>query len=725
MQIQDLVPKLTYLAPADLEVIEQAYETAAQAHFDQNRLSGEKFIEHPLQVAAILADLHLDRDAIAAAILHDVVEDTHLTLADLEKRFGPTVAKLVEGVTKLEKIQFRTQEQVQAENIRKMLVAMAEDMRVVLMKLADRLHNMRTASFLPEERRVAISQETLDIYAPLAHRLGMWQVKWELEDLSFANLNRDAYLDIVRRIARKRREREAYVADIKEILERELGQVSLRADVSGRPKHVYSIFNKMQQSGKDFDEIFDLLALRVLVQDIKDCYGVLGVVHNLWKPIPGRFKDYIAMPKSNGYQSLHTTVVSHSGDPMEVQIRTHEMHQTSEFGVAAHWHYKEHSGRGAGGSAKAPDKKEPDKRSDERFAWLRLLLDWQKDVLDAEKVVDALKVDVFQDEVFVFTPKGDVRSLPSGSTPVDFAYRIHTEVGHRCIGAKVNGRMVPLERPLRSGDIVEILTTKAPHGPSRDWLKFAKTTSAREKIRAWFKRERREENIARGKELLDKELRRMHQRSLASLDDPRLLALAQEFRFGTVEEFFAAVGYGDVTPHQVLIKLVDGSSPAADGGLPSIPLVPQLKPSGEVRVRGVRDVFTLLARCCKPVPGDAISGYITRGKGVSVHRVSCKNVEQALAKERIVEVEWDTGARQLYPVGIKIEAWDRTGLLRDIATVIAENKINLTGAEVQVYDDKTAVISTTVEINSLTQLSSLLEKLETIRDVHTVARDIA
>ncbi len=720
MQIQDLAPKLTYLAPADLEVIERAYETAAQAHFDQNRLSGEKFIEHPLQVAGILADLHLDRDAVAAAILHDVVEDTHLTLADLEQQFGSTVAKLVEGVTKLDKIQVRTQEQVQAENIRKMLVAMAEDIRVVLMKLADRLHNMRTAGYLPAERRAAISQETLDIYAPLAHRLGMWQVKWELEDLSFANLNAEAYQDIVKRIARKRKERETYVGEIKEILERELGQVDITADVSGRPKHVYSIFNKMQQAGKDFDEIFDLLALRVLVQDIKDCYGVLGIVHKLWKPIPGRFKDYIAMPKSNGYQSLHTTVISHNGEPMEAQIRTHEMHQTAEFGVAAHWRYKEFTGRGDRAALGKSDK-----RMEERFSWLRLLLDWQKDVLDAEKFVDALKVDVFQDEVFVFTPKGDVRSLPSGSTPVDFAYRIHTEVGHRCIGAKINGRMVPLDHPLHSGDIVEILTTKAPHGPSRDWLKFAKTTSAREKIRAWFKKERREENIAKGKELLDKELRRMQQRSLAALDEGRLQALAEEFRFGSLEEFFAAVGYGDVTPHQVMIRLADDTAPSDDGALPAIPIMPLLKPSGEVRVKGVRDVLTILARCCKPVPGDAISGYITRGKGVSVHRASCKNIEQALAKERVVEVEWDTGAHHLYPVGIKIEAWDRTGLLRDIATVIAENKINLTGAEVQVYDDKTAVISTTVEINSLSQLSTLLEKLETIKDVHTVAREIA
>jgi GTP pyrophosphokinase len=720
MQLQDLVPKLTYLAPADLEVIAQAYEMAAQAHFDQNRLSGEKFIEHPLQVAGILADLGLDREAIAAAILHDVVEDTHLTLADLEKRFGPTVAKLVEGVTKLDRIHFRSKEQVQAENIRKMVVAMAEDIRVVLMKLADRLHNMRTAAYLPEDRRVAMSQETLDIYAPLAHRLGMWQVKWELEDLSFANLNPEAFQDIVKRLARKRKERESYVADIKEILERELAQVGIQADISGRPKHIYSIFTKMESSGKDFDEILDLLALRVLVKDVKDCYGVLGVVHNLWKPIPGRFKDYIAMPKGNGYQSLHTTVVSHNGDPLEVQIRTVEMHQTAEFGVASHWRYKEIGGR-APGNGKVTEGKEFEKQ----FYWLRLLMDWQKDVLDAEKFVDALKVDVFQDEVFVFTPKGDVRALPAGSSAVDFAYRIHTQVGHRCIGAKVNGRMVPLEQSLRNGDIVEILTSKAPHGPSRDWLKFVKTASAREKIRSWFKKERREENIVKGKELLDKELRRMQQRSLGALDDTRLLKLAQDFHFGTVEEFFAAVGYGDVTPNQVMVKLANVAAPTEDGEFPQIPIVAQMKPSGEVRVKGVRDVLTILARCCKPVPGDQISGYITRGKGISVHRASCNNIEQALAKERVVEVEWDTGARQLYTVGIKIEAFDRTGLLRDIATVIAENKINLTGAEVQVYDDKTAVISTTVEINSLTQLSALLEKLETIKDVHTVAREIA
>jgi len=708
MQFADLLTKLSYLPPQDVEVLSRAYDTAASAHHDQNRLSGEKFIEHPLSVAGILADLQLDRDTLAAAILHDTVEDTHLTVTDLEQSFGPTVGKLVAGVTKLEKISFHSQEQAQAENVRKMLVAMAEDVRVVLMKLADRLHNMRTVDFLPENRRRAMAQETLDIYAPLAHRLGMWNIKWELEDLSFSQLHPDEYHDIVKRIARKRKERETYVNDIKEILERELSAVGIKADTSGRPKHVYSIAQKLAL-GKDFDEIYDLSAIRVLTDSIKDCYGALGVIHSLWKPIPGRFKDYIAMPKSNGYQSLHTTVVSHSGEPMEIQIRTHEMHKTAEWGVAAHWAYKEGS--------------KEERKMDQRFAWLRQLMDWQKEVLDAEKFVDAVKVDVFRDEVFVFTPKGDVLALPSGATAVDFAYRIHTEVGHRCIGAKANSRMVPLDYPLENGDIVEVLTSKGPHGPSRDWLSFVKTAGASQKIRAWFKKERREENVAKGKELLDKEFRRIEQRSLASIGDARVLELAQEFHFNDLNDFFAAIGYGDVSAHAVLLKDVAASQPDGNGEFPLIPMVPQFKPTGEIRVKGERGVLTQIAQCCKPVPGDPIRGYITRGKGITVHRATCKNVMNVLNQERLVEVDWDTGGRQLYPVAIKIEAWDRTGLLRDIATVIAENKINLTGAEVQVYDDKTAVISTTVEISSLTQLSRLMERLETVKDVHTVARE--
>ncbi|TMD14845.1 MAG: bifunctional (p)ppGpp synthetase/guanosine-3',5'-bis(diphosphate) 3'-pyrophosphohydrolase [Chloroflexi bacterium] len=711
MQFADLLTRVSYLPPKDVEFLSRAHEAAASAHHDQNRLSGEKFIEHPLSVAAILAELQLDRDTLAAAILHDTVEDTHLTVQDLERSFGPTVGKLVAGVTKLDKISFRSQEQAQAENVRKMLVAMAEDVRVVLMKLADRLHNMRTVDFLPEARRKAMAQETLDIYGPLAHRLGMWTIKWELEDLSFAQLHPDEYADIVKRIARKRREREASVNDIKEILERELAAVGIRAETSGRPKHVYSIANKMAL-GKDFDEIYDLSAIRVLTDSIKDCYGALGIIHSLWKPIPGRFKDYIAMPKSNGYQSLHTTVVSQTGEPMEIQIRTHEMHRTAEWGVAAHWAYKEGVTR-------------EDKKMDQRFSWLRQLMEWQKEVLDAETFVDAVKVDVFRDEVFVFTPRGDVLALPSGATAVDFAYRIHTEVGHRCIGAKANSRMVPLDYQLQNGDILEILTSKAPHGPSRDWLSFVKTAGAAQKIRVWFKKERREENVAKGKEQLDKEFRRMQQRPLASLGDERVLELAHDFRFQELNDFFAAVGYGDVSPHAVLLKYIAATQPETPtpGEFPLIPLVPQFKPTGEVRVKGERGVLTQIARCCKPVPGDLITGYITRGKGISIHRTSCKNVTNVINQERRVDVEWDTGGRQLYPVAIKIEAWDRTGLLRDIATVIAENKINLTGADVQVYDDKTAVISTTVEISSLTQLSRLMERLETVKDVHTVARE--
>ncbi len=715
MAIDELLGRVGYLSDADRRLLVRAHALAEHAHDGQSRLSGEPYIEHPLAVAGILAELRLDADTLAAAILHDTVEDTEVSIHDIGDQFGPTVAKLVEGVTKLGKIHMRTKEQVQAENIRKMLIAMSEDIRVVLIKLGDRLHNMRTVAVLPMERRLRISRETLDIYAPLAHRLGIWQMKWELEDLAFMQLDPDNFAIVQAKVARQREEREAFVSDMGEILEREIEQLGMHAEISGRPKHLYSIWDKMNRSGKEIGEIYDLFAMRVLVDSIKDCYGVLGVVHSLWKPIPGRFKDYIAMPKGNGYQSLHTTVISHTGEPIEVQIRTVVMHQTSEYGVAAHWRYKE------GGK--------PDEKVDERFSWLRLLMDWQKELLDAEDFVDTVKVDIFQDEVFVFTPKGDVRSLPAGSTPVDFAYRVHTEVGHRCIGAKVNGRMVSLDRALGNGDIVEILTTKGPHGPSRDWLGFVKTSSAREKIRGWFKKERREENIQKGRELLDKEFRRMRQVALGSIREERLLELAREFNYQTVDDFVAAVGYGDTSARAVVLKFtaLEEGQPvdSRDGIAPplSIPLTGAQTPTGDVRVRDVGDVLTTIARCCKPVAGESIRGYVTRGKGVTVHRATCTNILNAGDPDRLVEVEWEHGARQLYPVGIKIEAWDRTGLLRDIAAVIAESKINLSGADVQVYDDKTAVISTIVEIQSLTQLSRLLERLESIRDVHTVARE--
>jgi GTP pyrophosphokinase len=704
--------RVEYLPVEDRASIRRAFEVADRAHTGQSRLTGEPYIEHPLAVAGILADLRLDPETLMAALLHDTVEDTEVTLDEIRGEFGQPIARLVEGVTKLGKIHVHSREQAQAENIRKMLVAMAEDIRVVLIKLADRLHNMRTVGAHAEERRLRISRETLDIYAPLAHRLGIWQFKAELEDLAFAQLDPDSYHAMEARLQSGREQRQVFVRDVSEILQRELEAVGVRAELSGRSKNVYSIIDKMGRQQKEFEEIYDLMAVRVVVDSVKDCYSALGVVHNLWKPIPGRFKDYIAMPKGNGYQSLHTTVISHTGEPVEVQIRTVEMHHTAEYGVAAHWHYKS-------GSQQV--------RFDERYSWLRLLMDWQKELIDAEAFVDTVKVDIFQDEVFVFTPKGDVRSLTAGSTAVDFAYRVHTDVGHHCIGAKVSGRMVPLDYRLANGDIVEILTTKAPHGPSRDWLNFVKTSTAREKIRQWFKKERREENVSKGREMLDKEFRRLRQTSLAALKDEGLLELARDFKFPTVDDFLAAIGYGELSGRTVVLRHADRDAPTADedGRGTTIPLTsPVAMPSGEVRVHGVDNMLTTFGRCCKPLPGEPIRGYITRGKGVTVHRATCVSIQHAHDPDRLVEVEWERGAHQVFPVSIKVEAWDRTGLLRDIAAVIAESKINLAGADVQVYDDRTAVISTTVEISNLTQLSRLLERLEQVRDVHTVARDV-
>jgi guanosine-3',5'-bis(diphosphate) 3'-pyrophosphohydrolase len=711
MAIDELLSKASYLHEEERDTLQRAYTLAEQAHKGQSRLSGEPYVTHPVAVAGILADLGLDADTLVAALLHDTVEDTDVTREQLSEQFGVHVAKLVDGVTKLGKIHVHSREQAQAENIRKMLVAMAEDIRVVLIKLGDRLHNMRTVGAHTEERRLRISRETLDIYAPLAHRLGIWQIKGELEDLAFAQLDPDNYHAVATKVSKASQERGTFISDVTEILRREFERLGINAEISGRPKHIFSIHDKMARSHKDFDEIYDLIALRILVDTIKDCYGALGTVHSRWKPIPGRFKDYIAMPKGNGYQSLHTTVVSHTGEPMEVQIRTQEMHITAEYGIAAHWHYKE-------GAQQT--------RFDERYGWLRLLMDWQKEVVDAETFVDTVRVDIFQDEVFVFTPKGDVRSLPQGSTPVDFAYRVHTDVGHHCIGAKVNSRMVPLDYHLQNGDIVEVLTTKGAHAPSRDWLNFVKTSSAREKIRSWFKKERREENVQKGREQLDKEFRRLRQQALNSLKEERLLELAEDFKFHTIDDFLAAVGYGDVSARGVVLRYSDRESPdqASETMVLGIPLTSTTPAAnGHVRVHGMTDMLTTLARCCKPLPGDAIRGYVTRGKGVTVHRVDCVNVRNAADPDRVVEVEWERGNSQVFPVNIKIEAWDRTGLLRDIAAVIAESKINLSGADVQVYDDRTAVISTIVEIANLTQLSRLLERLEGVRDVHTVARE--
>ena len=707
MTVSELLRIADHLAPKDQEMVRRAYERAVSAHSGQRRLSGEEYVNHPMEVAAILADLELDAETLAAALLHDTVEDTPLTAEAVNQEFGPEVARLVDGVTKLGRISLRSDQQQQAENIRKMMVAMAEDLRVVLIKLADRLHNMRTLDPLPEVKRRKISRETLDIYAPLAHRLGIGQIKWELEDLAFRNLEPEAFEDVSKRITRKRHERETLVSDLRDVLASELVNVGIKAEITGRPKHIYSVWQKMTRDNKDFSEIYDLSAMRVLVESVRDCYGVLGVVHSLWKPVPGRFKDYVAMPKSNGYQSLHTTVIGTTGEPIEIQIRTQEMHRVAEFGVAAHWNYKE------GGK---------DTAFDEKLSWLRSLLEWQNEVGDAESFVDTVKVDLFQDEVYVFTPKGDVLNLPADSTPVDFAYRIHTEVGHRCTGAKVNGRMVPLDYELKNGEIVEIITVKAGHGPSRDWLNFVKSASAKERIRKWFKSQRREENVAKGRDLLEKELHRMHRVSLSELPDATLLEIAGAHKYGTIDDFLAAIGYGDLSPHSVVMRMSLSRDAEADD-MRSIPLIPNVQPTPRVLVRGEKGVLTKVAPCCQPVPGDAIIGYTTRGRGVTVHRVDCMNAVNAQDRARVVPVNWDVESNLLYPVDIKIEAYDRQGLLRDIATVVAENHVNMSALEVRVHNDKSAVVSATVEIDSLAQLSRLMEKIENVRDVHTVARE--
>src|SRR5258706_8692050 len=660
MTVSELLRIADHLDRTDQEIVRRAYERALAAHAGQRRLSGEEYVNHPMEVAAILADLQPDAEPLAAGLLHDAVEDTPLTSDEVEHEFGPEVARLVDGVTKLGRISLRSDQQQQAENIRKMMVAMAEDLRVVLIKLADRLHNMRTLDPLPEVKRRKISRETLDIYAPLAHRLGIGQIKWELEDLAFRNLEPEAYDDVAKRIARKRTEREQLVTDLRDGLARELDKVGIKADITGRPKHIYSVWQKMTRDNKDFTEIYDLSAIRVLVDSLRDCYSVLGVVHSLWKPVPNRFKDYVAMPKSNGYQSLHTTVITHTGEPIEIQIRTQEMHRIAEFGVAAPWTYKE------GGKGESYD---------EKLGWLRSLLEWQNEVGDAESFVDTVKIDLFQDEVYVFTPKGDVLNRPAGSTPVDFAYRIHTEVGHRCVGAKVNGRMVPLDYELNNGEIVETVTTKAPDGPSRDWLGFVKSASAKERIRKSFKSQRRDENVAKGRDLLDKELHRMHRVDLTDLPENKLMQMANLHKYAAIDDFLAAVGYGDVSPHSVVMRMALNVD-APGGDLQTIPLIPNVQPTPRVLVRGEKGILTKIAPCCQPVPGDAIVGYTTRGRGGTVHRVDCINAVNAQDQARGGPVDWDSDATHIYPVAIKIEAWDRQGLLRAIATGVAENRSN-------------------------------------------------
>jgi GTP pyrophosphokinase len=695
-------------AQVDVGGIERAIGFATEAHGDQRRASGEPYVTHPIAAAQILADLGIDPVAIEAAILHDVPEDTGFDLPDIEERFGAEVAHLVDGVTKLSKFSTLSHEQQQAENIRKMFLAMADDIRVVLIKLADRLHNMRTLAALPPEKQLRIARQTLEIYAPLAERLGIWQVKWELEDLSFKVLEPVRFRELAKRLDTRRKGRESYIERAIEELRPRLAAAGIEADLEGRPKHLYSIWKKMQRKSAEFGEIYDVYAIRLLVDDLKDCYAALGIVHALWRPIPGQFDDYIAVPKNNLYQSLHTAVIALDGKPLEIQIRTHAMHQVSEVGIAAHWRYKEGS--------------KAERDYDAKLAWLRQLMDWQRDVSDATEFVEGIKLDIFQDQVFVFTPKGEIKDLPAGATPLDFAYRIHTDVGHRTIGAKVNNRLVPLEYQLKNGDIVEIVTTKVGHGPSRDWLNLVRTSHAREKIRQWFKRQERDENIVHGRESLDRELRRLARTSSAAVGQDKLIEVAHQYNHDSLDDFLAAIGYGAISPQSVVMRL--GVVDDTQLTLPTVAPPPQPARAGGVRVKGVGDLLVRFARCCHPIPGDPIVGFITRGKGVTVHLRSCPTVLNEREVGRLIEVEWDAAPAQTYPIAIRVEAYDRTGLLSDITQVVAEAKVNILAADVSVGPDHAALVRATLQVASVSQLARVLARIEQLKDVVSVTRDL-
>ncbi|MGD0779587.1 MAG: bifunctional (p)ppGpp synthetase/guanosine-3',5'-bis(diphosphate) 3'-pyrophosphohydrolase [Dehalococcoidales bacterium] len=697
-----------YLPPEKLPVLEEAYKFAAEKHQGQVRLSGDPFMEHPLQTAYILAELQLDTGSLAAALLHDIPEDTGLPIADIEAKFGPEIAKLVDGVTKLGKVNLTASGGVasatQAENLRKMLVAMAEDVRVVFIKLADRLHNMRTLDALPKERQLKNAQETLEIFAPLAHRLGIWELKWQLEDLAFRYLQPQEYQRLARLIDVKRTEREKFINRAIKILKKELDKVGIAAEIFGRPKHIYSIHQKMEKYaalGKHFDEIYDLLALRVIVESEQDCYGAVGIIHSLWHPLTGTFDDYIASPKPNGYQALHTAVMCLGTTPLEVQIRTREMHHVAEYGVAAHWHYKEGGKR--------------DLDFEDRVGWLRQLIDWHRELSGAEEFLESIKTDIFIDQVFVYTPLGEIKDLPKGSTPLDFAYRVHTDLGHRCIGAKINGKLVPLNYQLKNGDIIEIVSSKAPRGPSLDWLNpnlgFVHTTHARNKIRQWFNKREKTESIEHGKQILDKELRRL------GIQTERQ-ALAALFNYKNLDDFIAAVGNGNISAHQIVLKLAAQEEKSQEVTEP-IPL-PKTSPSG-VQVLGVGDLMTSIGQCCNPVPGDKIIGYITRSRGVTIHRDDCHNVINEDEKERLIPVEWGQ-SDLLYPVKIQVDAWDRVGLMRDISTLVAEEKINITSMNLANGTHQRVTMFLNLQTKGLAQLSEILKKIDAVKGVISVTR---
>ena len=718
---RSLLDRVSHYLPEDkTQLVQQAFEYASQCHQGQRRLSGEPYIAHPLEAALYLADLNLDANTVIAALLHDVMEDCGISYQDIQSRFGDEVAKLVDGVTKLTRMDYRLAgsgnndatayddpDQLYAESLRKMLVAMAEDIRVVLIKLADRLHNMRTLDALPLMKRQRIAQETLDIYSPLAHRLGIWEIKWRLDDIAFRHLNEEKYREISSMLATKRVEREAYVEEVGNHLRQELEAFNVLGEVSGRPKSIYSIYQKMEKyaaQGKELRDIYDLFALRVLVDSKRDCYNTLGIVHQIWSPIPGQFDDYIANPKENLYQALHTTVICEGGQPLEVQIKTNDMHQIAEYGVAAHWRYKE-------GRAN-------DLRFEEKMTWLRQLLEWQREAAGTDDFIESVKQDIFHDQVFVYTPKGDIVELTSGSTPIDFAYKIHTDLGHRCGGGKVNGRLVSLDTPLQNGDTVEILVSKSDRGPSPDWLNpslgYVSSASARQKVRQWFRRQARGSNIQRGRDIMRKELRRLNLR----LDEAEILTLV---KYDNMDDFLASLGSGGITENQVAHRLAAARQEPEPSPVPPKRNLPLSSPSSGVSVLGVGDLLTRIAQCCNPIPGDDIQGFVTRARGVTVHKRDCPSLKNEDEQERIVPVSWGV-LRELYPVRVCIEAYDRVGLLRDITVRVSEEHVNIASVVTVENDDGTVTMELTLHTTGLDQLGKLFSKLEGVRGVISVIR---
>ncbi len=702
----------------EIQLIRRASELSQRAHEGQTRISGEPYFLHSLAVANILAELNLDAETVSAAMLHDVVEDTDITLEDIQQQFGDAVAQLVDGVTKMDIISTlrggedtkQQKEHMQSENLRKMLLAMAEDVRVVLIKLADRLHNMRTLSALRPEKQRRIARETMDIFAPLANRLGIWQVKWELEDLSFRYLNPSAYKQIAAKLAERRVAREQYIEQFVTRLQQELDQAGVKADVHGRAKHIYGIWKKMQRKQQEFHQIYDVRAVRIFVEAIPDCYAALGIVHTLWNYLPGEFDDYIATPKENNYRSIHTAVLGPEGKTVEVQIRTWDMHQESEYGVAAHWRYKENA--------------KSDSDFDEKIAWLRQLLEWKDDVAEAGEFVDQFKSEMFADRVYVFTPMGNIIDLPAGATPLDFAYQIHTEVGHRCRGAKINGRMVQLTYQLKTGDQVEILTVKKG-GPSRDWMNpnlgYLVTSKGRQHVQHWFRKQNFEQNVADGRAIVERELKRM------GFTDVRYEKLAQQLKQKGVDEFLAMVGIGEIKPSKVLNAAQRLTAPIqhAEEAEPALHRARARTTSTDVQVHGVGDLLTKFARCCKPLPGDSIVGYITQGQGVSIHRSDCHNVLHTIAEhpERFVEVDWGAESDGNYSVDIEIEAYDRQGLLRDITTLLSNADINVTAVNTQSFrDTHTATMVISAEVPNIEILSKVLARIGQLPNVTSVRR---